>query len=294
MGAMRLRTLPLAAASIIAGSAVSPTGSSRWPSIFSLALLTTLLLQVLSNLANDYGDFSHGLDSENRIGPQRAMQGGKIGKNEMKRGLLIVSLLTLISGILLLYVAFSTEQMFGSALLFLLIGFLAIGASIKYTAGHKPYGYRGWGDMSVFLFFGIIGVCGTAFLHTKSFDPNTLLPALTIGCLSTAVLNLNNLRDHENDRAGGKITLVVKMGYEKGKRYHLLLLCVALLSAITWLIVTGRDTVSYIILLPFVLLVFHAIKVMRCKSPAQLDSELKKVALSTFTFALLLLLLYLV
>lgn len=162
--------------------------------ILIAALTTTLFLQVLSNLANDYGDFKNGIDNENRLGPQRTVQSGEIKPHHMLVGIIICGALALASGIWLLYEAAKTTNIV-IVLSFLLLGLLAIAAAVKYTVGKNPYGYRGLGDIAVFLFFGITGVAGTYFLHTNTIDWPELLPAVAIGMLATGVLNLNNLRD---------------------------------------------------------------------------------------------------
>ena len=288
IGAMRLRTLPLAASCVLVGSALGWHHSTDPWLIFSLTLLTTLLLQILSNLANDYGDYAHGVDNADRVGPQRAMQSGAITKREMKRALLITTVLTFISGVLLLWISFAAAGLFTTALLFLLVGIGAIIAAFKYTVGKNPYGYRGLGDLFVFVFFGIVGVCGTAFLHTKLWDTTTLFPAITIGALSCAVLNLNNLRDHVNDAASGKITIVVRMGFERAKGYHLLLLTVAFVALGIWFYISNFEVWQMLCALPtFILIVIHGRKVIRTTDAASLDPELKKVALGTFLLSLL-------
>jgi 1,4-dihydroxy-2-naphthoate octaprenyltransferase len=230
LSAFRLRTLPLAFSCIITGSFLAALYTFKWE-ITLLALLTTLFLQILSNLSNDYGDTVHGADSADRIGPKRAVQSGKISKASMKMAMIVFALLALISGLLLLYIALDNVK---TILIFLLLGLSAITAAIKYTAGKNPYGYKGLGDLFVFIFFGIVGVEGVFFLHTQAFSVNGLLPASAIGLLSVAVLNLNNMRDHVSDAKAGKNTLVVKMGFENAKRYHAALIILSFLCAHTF------------------------------------------------------------
>lgn len=286
--AMRLRTLPLAASCILTGAAAAKSDGYYDALILTLALVTTFLLQILSNLANDYGDFSHGVDNENRVGPARAMQSGAIAQHQMKRALVITTMLTLVSGISLLWIVFSKQARFLEATLMLTLGIGAIAAAIKYTVGNTPYGYRGLGDLFVFLFFGPVGVIGTYFLMSGELALHTLLPATTIGLYSAAVLNLNNLRDHENDRAMNKRTLVVLMGFRNGKMYQTLLIILGTLSLIVWILSHATSSLSALALIPAAAQCFLLIQVWQTQNPAALDSELKKVALLTFGVSLVL------
>lgn len=286
---MRLRTLPLAASCVLMGAGISHDVwkySSNGGLIVGLTLLTTFLLQILSNLANDYGDFMHGTDNEDRVGPERAMQSGAITKSEMLFGLIITSVLTLLSGLALLLISLGSAGLFGYALLFLTIGIVAIAAAIKYTAGKNPYGYRGLGDLFVFVFFGIVGVTGTAFLLTHSWNWSYLVPATTIGLLSCAVLNLNNMRDHVNDAASGKITIVVRMGFERARVYHAILILVGAGLFAVWLFSGMNRRVEVFSLAPVAILLGHLSTVFKTNEPASLNPQLKVVALSTFLIAL--------
>src|SRR5680860_1161523 len=219
MQAFRLRTLPLSISSAVIGSILAyADGKFVWP-VFILTLTTTIFLQVLSNLANDFGDSVHGTDNSNRVGPERTVQSGKISKTEMKRLIVIFSILSFISGSLLIYFGLRNAKV-GLIILFFMLGIASIAAAIKYTIGKKPYGYSGLGDLFVFIFFGLVGVCGTYFLFTNQFNMELLLPASSIGLLSAGVLNLNNMRDIANDATSGKKTMVVRIGSEKAKLYH--------------------------------------------------------------------------
>jgi 1,4-dihydroxy-2-naphthoate octaprenyltransferase len=286
--AMRLRTLPLAASCVFAGAACSMYQSPYPWKIFGLALFTTVLLQILSNFANDYGDFAKGTDNENRVGPQRALQSGAITAGQMKVAIIINVVLALMSGITLLWVSYEATQETLGLWILLGIGVLSIAAAYKYTAGDNAYGYSGLGDISVFLFFGLVGVMGNAYLYRGDFTPDSIFPAIGVGCLSTAVLNLNNLRDHVNDAASGKRTRVVKMGFSKGKEYQLWLILIGANFALLSVFVLAKSWYHYLPILALVPLVIHAKKVMRTENPADLDPELKKVALVTFAFSLLL------
>ena len=201
--AARLRTLPLSVSGIIVGSFYAMSQSMFNWKIIIFALSTTLGLQILSNFANDYGDGIKGTDNEDRVGPKRAIQSGVITPEAMKRALVITSILTLISAIVLIYVAFKDHNL-GFSLFYLGLGILAIASAIKYTVGNSAYGYRGFGDLFVFIFFGLVSTLGIYFMFAKEMDWLLLLPATAIGFLSVAVLNLNNMRDEESDRKSNK------------------------------------------------------------------------------------------
>ena len=189
VSAARLRTLPLSISGIIVGSAIAIQEGFFNIVIFSLALGTTLGLQILSNFANDYGDGIKGTDNDERVGPARAIQSGLITHKEMKQGIVVTAFATLLLAILLIYSSFGKENA-GYALLFFILGLAAIAAAIKYTVGNNAYGYRGLGDVFVFVFFGIVAVFGSYFLYSLKFSWEVLLPAFAIGFLSSAVLNL--------------------------------------------------------------------------------------------------------
>src|SRR5690606_7946912 len=284
--AARLRTLPLSLSGIITGTAMAKCQGFFDPYIFVLALLTTTAFQVTSNFANDYGDGVKGMDGEDRIGPKRALQSGALGRTALKRGIVISVILSLLLALLLIYTAFGSDQIL-YLILFFILGILSIWAAIKYTVGRSPYGYRGLGDLFVFLFFGLLGVLGGMFLHTKNLDWPSLLPAIGIGLLCVGVLNLNNLRDMDSDRRHGKITLVVQMGFGPGKIYHSLLIILSLLCFLAYLFVAEMGWESSFFLLAFVPILVHLAKVLRTSDPGKLDGELKKLSLSTFILSIL-------
>jgi 1,4-dihydroxy-2-naphthoate octaprenyltransferase len=286
VNAARLRTLPLSVSGIFVGSAIAAGQEAFNAAIFSLALATTLGLQILSNFANDYGDFVKGTDNEDRVGPQRAMQSGLISRKEMLYGMVFTGILTFLFAIALIYISFGTEN-FLYAILFLILGIAAISAAVKYTVGESAYGYRGLGDVFVFIFFGIVGVYGCYFLYAKEWDWRVLLPAFAIGALSAGVLNLNNMRDRLSDERAGKNTLVVKMGASKAKNYHYFLVISAMFFMLIFSAVSfeGLDDLLYII--AFVPLGLHLKRVIENENPVLLDPELKKLAISTFLLAVL-------
>lgn len=295
--AARLRTLPLSISGIIIGSylgvdSLNSISQSNprlviWMTpIFWFSILTTIGFQVLSNFANDYGDGIKGTD-KNRKGEARMVSSGAITPNQMKSAMIITAIITLVIALLLIYFAFGREN-FGFSLLFFGLGVLSIVAAIKYTVGNSPYGYSGFGDIFVFLFFGLLSVLGSYFLYTKHLDFEILLPAISVGLLSAAVLNLNNLRDREEDKRNNKNTLVVRLGIEKSKRYHYFLIFGALVAALTYVLLDFKTIYQFLFLVAFLPLLKNVKTVSQNKIPAELDSELKKVALSTFLFAILL------
>lgn len=283
--AFRLRTLPLAMSSTILGSFIAAAENSFSVRVFILASATTLLLQVLSNLANDYGDFKKGTDNEDRIGPLRMVQSGQITPKQMLAAISIVIMLTLATGIALI---FSGTEGAGNnvKLFFLVLGIGAIFAAVKYTVGKNPYGYKGFGDIFVFIFFGLIGVLGTYYLHTHQFKPDLILPAASIGFLSAGVLNLNNMRDYQSDKKAMKRTLVVIMGSEKAKIYHLGLIVGALLTIIIYTIINFTSPYQFLFLIPVPFFIQNVIIVFKNKKPIELNSELRKLALSTLLFSI--------
>ncbi|WP_339341906.1 1,4-dihydroxy-2-naphthoate octaprenyltransferase [uncultured Polaribacter sp.] len=294
--AARLRTLPLSISGIILGSYLGnefvnsllehTIRTSIWESsIFWLAIFTTIGFQVLSNYANDYGDGIKGSD-KNRTGEARMVSSGAITPKQMKTAMISTTTITLLIALLLIYVAFGSKN-FGYSILFFGLGIASIAAAIKYTVGNSAYGYSGFGDIFVFLFFGLLSVVGSYFLYTKMINFEIFLPAFSIGLLSTAVLNLNNLRDREQDKTNKKNTLVVKLGVVRAKKYHYFLIIGALITALIYTVLNFSSIYEFVFLVAFIPLVKNMITVSRNNTPAELDGELKKVALSTFLFAIL-------
>lgn len=284
--AARLRTLPLSLSGIIVGSFLAVSKHMfRWD-ICVLALLTTVGFQVLSNFANDYGDGVKGTDNENRVGPERALQSGAITPKKMLQAIYVTVAITLVLAVLLIYVSFGKEN-FMLSFLFFVLGLASIGAAIKYTMGKNAYGYSGFGDVFVFLFFGLLAVVGCEFLYTQTINWMSFLPAISIGAFSVAVLNLNNMRDRASDILAHKNTLVVKLGAKKAKIYHYILVVVAMLSTITFTLLQEVTLQHFIYLISFGLFAVHLKVVVTNKEAVLLDPELKKVALTTFLFSIL-------
>lgn len=285
--AARLRTLPLSVSGILVGSFYAMSQAMFNWKIVIFALLTTLGLQILSNFANDYGDGIKGTDNEDRVGPKRAIQSGVITPKAMKLAMALTSLITLGFSLLLIYFAFKERYLIYS-LVFFVLGVLAIASAIRYTVGKGAYGYRGYGDVFVFVFFGLVSTFGVYFMFSKTIDVLLFLPAIAIGFLSVAVLNLNNMRDEASDRKAGKNTLVVQMGGAKAKIYHYFLVVSAMVLVLVFAFLNDFHFDQYLFVVAYLPLISHLLTVHRNKEPRLLDSELKKVALSTFLLAVLL------
>jgi len=288
---LRLRTLPLAFASIVMGSALASLQGVFHPLTALLALLTAGLLQILSNLANDYGDAEKGSDTPDRIGPLRGMQKGLITAPQMKQAIMLTVVLTVLSGIALIAVACQKPS---DVLGFLILGLLSIGAAITYTVGTRPYGYMGLGDISVLIFFGWISVAGTFYLQAGHFDWVVMLPATATGLLATAVLNINNLRDIDTDSANGKNTLAVRLGPQNARRYHAVIISAAVICLALFALLYLHSWSGWLFVLAIPMLVKHVSQVMRELNPEGirplLENMVKAALLTNVLFAVGLLL----
>lgn len=284
---MRPRTLPLALACIILGTFLAAAeGLANWP-VAILAGLTAVFLQILSNLANDYGDSIHGADHIERAGPKRAVQSGQITAVAMKRAVIIFVLLSALSGIGTLWLAFGVRG-FVLALVFMGLGGAAIWAAVSYTASSKPYGYVGLGDLFVLIFFGWVGVMGTYFLQAQRFDWLIMLPATSCGLLAVAVLNVNNIRDIESDRKAGKQSIPVRLGPEGARTYHWILLATAVLTAIIYVLMNGVGLAEWLFVLALPLIWRNGTAVARTYDPLILNPLLKQTSLMALLFVILL------
>jgi 1,4-dihydroxy-2-naphthoate octaprenyltransferase len=281
ISAFRLRTLPLSLSGIVLGSFIALNDTFWNWGVFTFSILTTILFQIVSNLANDLGDTLKGADNEGRVGPIRSVQSGQIKVGEMKKAVFIFSLLSLISAGVLIYLA-SIFLTFNLIITYLILAVFCVIAALMYTIGKKAYGYHGLGDLFVFIFFGLVSILGVYTLYTNDFNSINFLPACAIGFLSTAVLNLNNMRDQINDKLVSKNTLVVKIGASKAVLYHFFLIisAVVLLGVFMY---AKKDVFGLTALLPSFILLKHLSYVKHVKQDfVKFDTELKKVALTTF------------
>ena len=283
--AFRLRTLPLALASIGMGTFLAAASNSFRVGIFALCVLTTIFLQVLSNLANDYGDFIHGADGEHRAGPARAVQSGVISRRAMLKAIVLLVVLSLGSGTGLIYLAFGWSMKV--VFMFLGLGVLAILAAITYTVGNRPYGYTGLGDLSVLIFFGFVAVMGSAYLYEQQLNWYYALPAVSTGLFSVAVLNVNNIRDIESDRKAGKFSIPVRIGRERAVCYHWLLLALGFGAALLYISLHFQSFFQLLVLLVIPLLLKNAKAVKVHREATSLDPFLRQMALSTLFFVIL-------
>src|SRR5690606_35954083 len=286
LSAMRLRTLPLSVSGIILGACFAHyNGAFDWM-IFIVAIFLTIGLQILSNLANDYGDGVKGTDNETRIGPQRAIQSGRISEHQMidaiQKNILIVIFLT----VALIFTAFGTKN-FLYGLLFLVLGGFAVYSALTYTIGDSAYGYKGLGDIFVFVFFGIVSVVGGYFLFSKQLDHVVVLPAIALGLLSVGVLNLNNMRDIESDERSEKITMAVRMGKNRSKTYHYFLIVSAMTVSFIFSILYYTSFWNFLFFIAYIPLIIHLKKINAIQNPTDFDPQLKFLALSTFLFSIL-------
>ena len=269
----RLRSLPLSVSGVLLGSGAAYGAGVFRADIFAMALLTTLLFQVLSDYANDYGDAVKGTDDDGRLGPRRAIQTGQMSAEQMKRVIVATALLSALCSLALSVLAFG--ERFYLVLLFLALGGASIYAAIRYTVGAGAYGYKGLGDVFVFLFFGLLSVLGSYFLYARSLDAALLLPACACGMLSTAVLNLNNMRDVQNDALKGKRTIPVRIGLRAAKRYHYALIAGGAGLMLCYSLLRGEPGVRPLYAISFAPLIRHLFFVLKVRECRDFDSQLK-------------------
>ena len=283
--AARPRTVLLSLSGILMGGVLAAATGSFYPLTVVFCALTAILLQILSNLANDYGDFKKGVDNVDRTGPQRTLQSGALTEQQMLFGIVVVALITLLSGGVLLLLVWSYIS-WKELAVFAALGLAAIAAALCYTLGKRPYGYRGLGDLFCFLFFGWVAVAGTYYLAANRFDPLVMLPATAVGFLSVAVLNINNMRDYENDKASGKNSLVVKMGLEGAFVYHVFLIVGAFVCLTVYLLLRNASWYTYAFWLLFPLFLMDLIAIRKTFESGHLDRFLPKQVIQTFMLVL--------
>ena len=287
LSALRPRTLFLAVATSLCGSGVAYSTGLFSSDILILTILTATILQLLSNMANDLGDYQHGTDiTGERVGPQRAVQSGAISPKQMKNGIYIAVSCAVLVGLILIYKASQFLSVY-TILLFLLLGFASIVAAIKYTAGKNPYGYKGMGDIFSFVFFGPVSIVGTYFLHTHNLDFKPWLPAIGMGLFTVAVLNINNMRDMENDRKSGKITIAIKLGLHNAKIYHACLTFAGIACFVVYSILYTHYWYQYIYWLSFLLFVKILRDIFTTTESKFLDPYLKYTSMASFILAIM-------
>ena len=284
--AARLRTLPLSVSGILVGSFAAYADGLFNMSIFLLSLSTTISYQILSNFANDFGDGIKGAD-KNRIGPTRLIQSGQISKTQMILGIKISVFISFILTVILIFTSFK-GSLFNIAV-FLFLGILAIISAIKYTIGKNAYGYIGLGDVFVFIFFGLVSVMGSNFLYSSEIKLELIFPSLTLGFLSAAVLNLNNMRDLRNDKQSKKNTIAVKLGAQNSKIYHYILILLSIINVLLFYFNTEQNSLFNIIMVfsVIIILLYHIFQVSILSREIDFDKLLKPLVLTTFFYSLI-------
>ena len=282
----RLRTLPLSLSGVLLGSLLAASDGYFKTTTFVWAMLTTVALQILSNLANEVGDLTKGTDNEHRLGPIRSAQSGALSMREMVQAMIVFGVIAIITGSLLIYEAFRDLLNWKSIALFI-AGGASIVAAVKYTVGKSAYGYRGLGDLFVFIFFGVVSVMGSYFAMSGVLPWICVLPAAAIGFLSSGVLNMNNIRDIENDSVCGKRTIPVILGIQGAKIYHFVITLLAVICLVLYSVLHPAGWTGYLFLLTLPLLAMHLKSVYRGEGRA-LDSQLKFLSITTLLIALLL------
>ena len=280
----RIETIPLSISGIIIGSFYSFYLNKFDIIIFLLAILTAISYQVLSNFANDYGDGILGTD-DNRIGPKRSIASGQISVSELKKGIIISVFISISLSYFLIKYSFGTNYYL--ILVFLLLSILSVTAAIKYTIGKTPYGYKGFGDIFVFIFFGLISVMGSSFLFIQYLEFKILFLAISLGLLCVGVLNLNNIRDIENDSKMNKRTLATRLGFKYSKFYHYLLISISIISTIIWSLDFPFSYGHLLIFISLVPLLAHIYNVYIASNSLAFKPLLKQLALSTFLYSIL-------
>ena len=283
--AIRLRTLPLAVASAWCGGVLAEINGqgNRW--VLYWTILTAVSLQIFSNLANDYGDAYHGADGATRQGPLRMVASGQITPAAMRAGLWVSGAACCLFGLALLGLALPhLDAAVWAWLGWVLLGGGCLAAAFYYTAGARPYGYRGWGDVAVFLFFGLVGVLGSEYLQGGTFGQRSWQAAAALGLWCGMVLNLNNMRDIETDIAAGKYTLAARLGRDKAKFYHAGMALIAWLLWWLWLPV-GK---GYLNGFSAAATLWHLYWVFRPQTGGRLDKLLPQWSLTVLAWVALL------
>ena len=285
VSALRPRTLFLAIASTICANGIAYSTGHFSVSICILTILTATLLQLLSNMANDLGDFQHGTDiTGHRVGPARTVQSGAITPQQMETGIIIAVVCSLIAGTALIYEVSRFISIF-YILPLMFLGAASIWAAIRYTAGKNPYGYKGLGDIFSFFFFGPVAIVGTCFLHVHHITFQPWLPAVGLGLFTAAVLNINNMRDMDNDRYSGKITLAIRLGLPGARLYHTFLTLGGIVCFIVYSLIYSSQWYNYLYMLFFFPFLMILRNIYSTSDNRLLDPYLKFTSLSAFVLS---------
>ncbi len=281
---MRLRTLPLSLAGIVMGLMLASIEHNVPWYVFVLTILTTVSLQILSNMSNELGDWLNGVDSTERQGPNYSLSQGGMTVDNLQSCIRIMELVCCLFGLGMIRASFKTVLCIEGELL-VALGALAIWAAMHYTLGNRPYGYRGLGDIFVFIFFGLVPVTGGYFVAAHSIDPTTLLPGAAIGLFSVGVLNVNNIRDMKTD-AMNRVTVPLKLGEKRAKTYHTILICSGWILLLCYSLLKADSLFAYIYIVALPLHIIQVIGVWKRHDRA-LDPMLPLLVISTFILAIL-------
>lgn len=281
---MRLRTLPLSLAGITVGTALASTFHPlEWPVVVALAL-TTAFLQILSNLSNELGDTLHGTDTAERQGIHYSIQDGEMSVAEMKKLIAVITVLCCLSGLLMIWLSFKTIFALEPICL-LALGAAAIWAAMHYTLGENPYGYRGLGDLFVFIFFGLVDVLGAAYVSIHDIRLLWALPAAAVGCWSIGVLNVNNIRDMKTD-AATRNTVALRLGLRNARRYQTLLISAGWILMLCYSFASPGGWTHWLYVITIPLFVLH-LRGVWMRNDRALDPMLPLLVMSTFATAIL-------
>lgn len=283
LSAMRLRTLPLSSAGVILGLALAAADYLVSCPVIIFTLLTTVCLQILSNVGNELGDSLRGSASGQGRAAAEALGKGEMTAGGLKVLAAVFAVLCAVSGVCMIYFSFGTLLCMESLML-MLLGASAISAAVRYTLGRNPYGYRGLGDIYVFVFFGLVAVLGAYFVAAHTLHWKLLLPAVSIGAFSVGVLNVNNIRDMESD-AATRVTVPLKIGERNAKIYHTVLIVAGWAAMLAYSALRFFDPWHYLFVFTLPLFAVHAAGVWR-RTGKELDPMLPLLVVSTFLFAL--------
>lgn len=281
---MRLRTLPLSTGGVLLGILLATADYRVSWGVAVLTVLTTVCLQILSNLSNELGDVLHGTDTPERLGPQYGLNSGELTVAQMKRLIGLFVVLCMVSGTAMTWYSFGTLLDL-TPILVLLLGAAAITGAMKYTLGRNPYGYRGLGDVYVFLFFGIVAVCGAYFVVSHTMFWRLLLPGAAVGCFSVGVLNVNNIRDMKTD-ARNRVTVAIRLGEHRAKIYQSILIVLGWALMVAYCCLRFFSWWHYLYVLTLPLFVLHLRGVWQ-RNDRELDPMLPLLVMATFLFCVL-------
>lgn len=290
---MRLRTLPLSCGGVLLGILLATADFHVKLSVAILTILTTVCLQILSNLSNELGDVLHGTDTVERQGPQYGLNGGEMSVRDMKILIGVFVVLCAVSGVAMILASYGTlidlrhpvAEMDWTPTLLLLLGAGAIAAAMKYTLGRNPYGYRGLGDLFVFIFFGLVAVVGGYLVASHTLFTRLLLPGSAIGFFSVGVLNVNNIRDMKTD-AENRVTVAIMLGEKRAKIYQTILIILGWACMLVYCQLRFFSLWHYLFVLTLPLFLLHLAGVWK-RHGAALDPMLPLLVMSSFAFCLL-------